>query len=56
VTKSSDLLVAALESEGVACIFAIAGEETIFQFFCLAVFIGSPRAGNDGAAVLTWLT
>jgi hypothetical protein len=33
------MLVAALENEGVACIFAIPGEETIFQFFCLAVFI-----------------
>ena len=27
MTKASDLLVAALENEGVACIFAIPGEE-----------------------------
>ena len=39
MTKGSDLLVAALKNEGVACIFAIPGEETIFRFFCLAVFI-----------------
>jgi thiamine pyrophosphate-dependent acetolactate synthase large subunit-like protein len=32
VTKGSDLLVAALKNEGVACIFAIPGEETIFDF------------------------
>ena len=41
-TKGSDLLVAALENEGVACIFATPGEETIFQLFCLAVFIHVP--------------
>ena len=29
VTKGSDLLVAALENEGVACIFAIPGEENL---------------------------
>src|SRR5882757_5212531 len=29
VTKASDLLVAALENEGVACIFAIPGEENL---------------------------
>jgi len=39
VTKGSDLLVAALENEDVACIFAIPGGETIFRLFCLAVFI-----------------
>jgi hypothetical protein len=39
VTKGSGLLVAALENEGVACIFTIPGEETIFQFFCLTVSI-----------------
>ena len=39
MTKGSDLLVAALENEDVACIFAIPGGETIFRLFCLAVFI-----------------
>jgi hypothetical protein len=39
VTKGADLQVAALENEGVACNFAIPGEETIFRFFCVAVFI-----------------
>jgi len=29
VTKASDLLVAALENEGVGCIFAIPGEENL---------------------------
>ena len=29
MTKGSDLLVAALENEGVACIFAIPGEENL---------------------------
>ena len=39
MTKGSDLLMAALENEDVACIFAIPGGETIFRLFCLAVFI-----------------
>jgi hypothetical protein len=39
VTKGSELQVAAFENRGVVCIFAIPGEETIFEFFRLVAFI-----------------